>query len=470
MKKAIFRGSLKKLKNLITFLFFVIFSTVAIPASFDCNRNIALSHIEKMICENKELSEVDKKLGEVYKKALAISTNDQSLKAEQKVWLRTKRDLCSNISCLLEAYNIRLIDFYRKSIANNRAKIDKLAIKTADIKEFEQITDAAEVIADKDTELDRLAKEAADDKGFEPITAIDAGTNTRFSFWQIALMIVVGSWFLKTTNRAIKNSEKRRKQEQAENAARLAQEEFQRTQRAIARAQSLSDIAGLVSKAQVSAAKLPLLISDTEFWLNQAENEFSEGVYSPFWEAMERAVQSLSEFDKTIRFIETAQQRHALEAPALAPDAAIFSLGLRVLPNPSATNRRMKDLYRKAQKDPHFAQIYEQRRTNAILIEGFSSLGDALNYLGDLIESEIRLLGDQLSFRLGDIELSLSESSKQMQRQHEELLQTAQLWREEARNGNAELATIAQTNAESAERGAKERRDMLDNIQHRRKP
>lgn len=277
-------------------------------------------------------------------------------------------------------------------------------------------------------------------------------------------------WLIKNIVNEISETDKEAEIEQAEKKRQLEQEEYQRTQKALARARALSNIAELVSNSQLSAAELPLILSNAELWLDQAENEFSEGLYSPFWEAMEGAVQNLGQFDKTLRSIEAAQQRYALDAPPLAPDAVSFSLGVTVLPNPSATNQRMKVLYRKAQKDPYFAQIYEQRRTNAILIEGFRSLGDALIYLGDRIESELHSLGDHLSFRLGDIESSIRESSKQMGRQHEELLQTAQSWREKARSGNAELAAIARSNAENAERSARERRDMLDNIQHRRKP
>lgn len=287
-------------------------------------------------------------------------------------------------------------------------------------------------------------------------------------FGSILIGAVIG--FVRPLSAEAKRQAWLAKEERQRQQILKAEREKQIAQNAIARTRALSNIDGLVSSAQVSAAKLPLLMSDAELWLDQAENEFSEGLYSPFWEAMEGAVQHLSQFDKTLRTIETAQQRYAIEAPPLAPDAVSFSLGVRVLPNPSATNQRMKALYRQAQKDPHFAQIYEQRRTNAILIEGFQSLGEALTYLGDRIESDLRSLGDHLSFRLGDIESSIRESSKQMERQHEELLQTAQSWREEARNGNAELIVVARTNAENAERSAKERRDMLDNIQHRRRP
>lgn len=291
-----------------------------------------------------------------------------------------------------------------------------------------------------------------------------------FSFWQIALAVIIGGWFLKNAIRTIKQATRRCKQEQSEKTARLAQEEYQRTQKRIARARALSNIAKLVSNTQVLAAKLPLSLSNAESWLDQAENEFLEGLYSPFWEAMEGAIQHLSQFEQTLRSIEAGQQQYAIEAPPLAPDAVNFSLGITVLPNPSSTNQRMKALYRQAQKNPHFAQIYEQRRTNSILIEGFQSLGEAINYLGDHVESELRSLGDHLSFRLGDIELSLRESSKQMERQQEKLLMEAQRFREEARGDNAELIAVARLNAENAEKGAKERRDMLDNIQHRRKP
>lgn len=294
-------------------------------------------------------------------------------------------------------------------------------------------------------------------------------------FYIIVLWITIR--IIKDIDKARNKANIKRAEEKRQKDARLAQEEYQYTQKAVARARALSNIAELVSNSQVSAAELPLSLSNGELWLDQAENEFSEGVYSPFWEAMEGAVQSLSEFNKTLRSIEAARQRYALEAPPLAPDAVSFSLGVTALPNPSATNQRMKALYRQAQKNPHFAQIYEQRRTNAILIEGFRSLGDAINYLGDRIESELRSISDHLDFRLSDLESALRDSSEQMERQHDALLQTAQSWREEARSGNSELIAVARSNAEQAEKHAKERREyetttrnMLDNIQHRRKP
>lgn len=284
-------------------------------------------------------------------------------------------------------------------------------------------------------------------------------------------------WIIKCIAESFNKAEMKRAEKKRQKDALLAQEEYQRTQNVVARARALSAVAGLVSDAQVSAAKLPLILSEAELALNLAEKEFAEGLYSPFWEAMESAVYKLSLFDKTLRNIEAAKNRYAIEAPPLAPDVVKFSIGLSIVPDTYATNQRMTAFFRRAQKDPHFAHIYEQRRTNTILIEGFRSLGDALNNLGDRIEFELRSLQDTIDFRLSDLESALNDSSTQLKRQHDELLQTAQSWRNEAQSGNSELIAIARANAERAEINAKARSDyeratrtMLDNIQHRRTP
>jgi hypothetical protein len=282
---------------------------------------------------------------------------------------------------------------------------------------------------------------------------------------------------LEEANRMRQREERQREEEERQRIQNTIADERRRVQNAIARAQALAAISQLVSGAQLSAAKLSLLMAEAESALDLAEREFSDGLYSPFWEAMESAAQSMHSFDKTLEAITSAQQRYAVEAPPLRPDAVSFSLGITVLPSPSSTSGRMKELYRKAQKDSHFAQIYEQRRTiyeqrrtNEILIEGFRSLGDDLTYLGDRIESKLQSVGSRMELRLADIDSALRDSSKQMEGQQQALLQEAKSWREEARSGNAELAVIARRNAEQAENSARERRAMLDNIQHHRKP
>lgn len=267
---------------------------------------------------------------------------------------------------------------------------------------------------------------------------------------------------------AAKHEAKRRAEEEAER-------ERVRARDAALRTRSLAKLEQLVSDAQSSAARLPLFVSEAELALDRAEQEFSDGLYSPFWEAMEDAVQHLARFEETLRSLEAARNQHQHYAPGLESDAVPFSLGLSVLPDTAVTTRRMKALYRSAQKDPHFAQVYEQRRTNAILIQGFRSLGDALTSFGSRLESQLEALGSQLDFRLSDIQTALAETAEQLKEQHDALLQAAREWQAETHSANTDLAIAAREYAQQAQKDALARRaceaetlEMLDNIQRRR--
>lgn len=58
----------------------------AFAASFDCTK--ASNWLEKRICNNQKLSELDDTLEATYKEALAKSKNPEQLKADQRVWLK----------------------------------------------------------------------------------------------------------------------------------------------------------------------------------------------------------------------------------------------------------------------------------------------------------------------------------------------------------------------------------------------
>jgi uncharacterized protein YecT (DUF1311 family) len=74
-------------------------------ASFDCRK--AVAHVEKTICSDYQLSNLDSLLANTYKKALANAVDPGELKAEQHAWLTT-RDKCLDAACLAQAYNARL--------------------------------------------------------------------------------------------------------------------------------------------------------------------------------------------------------------------------------------------------------------------------------------------------------------------------------------------------------------------------
>lgn len=75
-------------------------------ASFDCEK--ATSAIEKLICDNNELSWLDEMLGHIYRTALERSTGKRQISKEQRLWLKNVRNVCQNVECVKDAYKQRI--------------------------------------------------------------------------------------------------------------------------------------------------------------------------------------------------------------------------------------------------------------------------------------------------------------------------------------------------------------------------
>jgi hypothetical protein len=235
----------------------------------------------------------------------------------------------------------------------------------------------------------------------------------------------------------------------------------------------LARLAKLRSEAQSAALSLASVAADAELDLDMAERELLEGRYSPFWEAMEEGTDKLNRFDQTVALIAARRTEYADGNAKIGMNAPAFDLAISMLPDPTDTHRRLVAMYRRAQTDPHFANIYEQRRiaarldrTNAILVAGFSSLGQAIERLGDRTEDAIRDLGAKLDCRLGSIQSSLESAAAAAAEQREALAT------ELRRCGDRTDAVTEQLRQDVANRTEHERvsRRMLDNIQHRRTP
>lgn len=221
----------------------------------------------------------------------------------------------------------------------------------------------------------------------------------------------------------------------------------------------------LCSESQAAAARLPVVLAQAEIALDRADDELHVGLYSPFWEAMEEATRQLSAFEDDVRLIESRRTTHQMQAQ-LTSAAPPFSLGVSVLPDPAATHKRLVRLYRQAQLNRNYAFVYEQRRMSTILIAGFSSLGQAIEGLGDNTIAAITHLRTAVDCRLVSIESSLEASVSAAAKQ------TAALAEEMHRVGKTDAAVLDQLRQDSLLRSEHERvaRRMLDNIQRRRKP
>ena len=116
----------------------------------------------------------------------------------------------------------------------------------------------------------------------------------------------------------------------------------------------------------------------------------------------------------------------------------------------------MRSIVRQAQKDFHFATIFEQRRTNGILVAGFANLGSAIEDMGSRIDGSIKTLTQTL-------ESSMSAITDQNAEFHQESLAATEALKEQQ-------ASDAQAGREQSASNTEAEQEMLNNIQRRRLP
>ena len=118
---------------------FLISSTFAHPASFDCTKTSTQN--EKYICTNIELGKLDEQMAYSYKKLFEV--HGEILKSQQKGWIKYLRN-CKDEACLIYEYKDRINDLER--IKNKILVIEKILIK--EIKPAEERYDY-KIIADR---------------------------------------------------------------------------------------------------------------------------------------------------------------------------------------------------------------------------------------------------------------------------------------------------------------------------------
>jgi uncharacterized protein len=100
----------------------VVFLLLAVEShavSFDCAKAATL--VEKTICSEKRLSELDDLLMQSYRQAVANVANKDAIKAEQRAWLKN-RNLCLDPECLRKSYEERIKQLDKPLAQNNDTK------------------------------------------------------------------------------------------------------------------------------------------------------------------------------------------------------------------------------------------------------------------------------------------------------------------------------------------------------------
>jgi len=204
---------------------------------------------------------------------------------------------------------------------------------------------------------------------------------------------------------------------------------------------------------------MPKHLSSAEKYLDQGEVDFADGAFAPFWDSIENAAITLARFAEGVHHIKnnssgyTALIRKYEDTPPQFPLAHQSVAKLGVVG--TATAERMKATVRTAQRNFQFATIFEQRKTNQILVAGFTNLAEALDRMTwqitasiDDLTGSVDVMTSTLNESMRAIHSRMGDISEKTNQHHDELIE------------------------EVSQGAARERKalEMLDNIQRGRRP
>lgn len=162
---------------------------------------------------------------------------------------------------------------------------------------------------------------------------------------------------------------------------------------------------------------IPKRLLNAEELLDLAEREFTDGAFSPFWDTIGKATGKLGNIRGSVKVIEDSAKKytdtiHLYERsfPAFPIDLASVSKLDVVI----ATEVRLRVIVRQAQRNFQFAMIYEQHKTNDILVEGFQNLGDALFRLSEELSHSIAGLTEHMSAMASAMEFGFDSLSTEL--------------------------------------------------------
>ena len=212
--------------------------------------------------------------------------------------------------------------------------------------------------------------------------------------------------------------------------------------------------------------KLVQHLTSAESDLKTAEYEFNDGAFAPFWDAIERAAANLSSFHEMTRHLTGQAKKYYASLRDREHTFPQFPVALTTLPDPTHAASRMQAIVRQAQRNFQFATIYEQRKTNNILKHGFLSLSSAIADLGSTLQGSFDDLRDSVSTGFTNVveqqiatRASIESAAAAAKTASDEVLG-------EMKGGHRAVETHAKEQLTRDEA----MKEMLDNIQRRRKP
>lgn len=99
---------MKSIRIVSVFCLISLISWSAYAASFDCGK--VDTFIERLICSDAGLSELDDAMMVAYKRARTQSKDPRSIGVDHRAWLKNVRNACRDVACLQRAYEDQIME------------------------------------------------------------------------------------------------------------------------------------------------------------------------------------------------------------------------------------------------------------------------------------------------------------------------------------------------------------------------
>jgi conjugal transfer/entry exclusion protein len=217
-------------------------------------------------------------------------------------------------------------------------------------------------------------------------------------FWYISIPLIAISYFI------YKNVQQKREREKRDKEEKAQLKKYYEEQ-----AEYHNQLINLSEDSLVIFESLPNHLQEADNFLDQSERNFNDRAFAPFWDAIERVTKSLGRFEESIEAINNNANQYIYTIEnydAQPPNFPLKRSYVKKLKIGAKTSERQQEIVREAQRDFQFAMIYEQRKTNQILVAGFTNLANALNEMTWKISNSI----DQLSEGIFELSDSLDKT------------------------------------------------------------
>ncbi|MDZ4780200.1 MAG: hypothetical protein SGJ19_08110 [Planctomycetia bacterium] len=256
------------------------------------------------------------------------------------------------------------------------------------------------------------------------------------------------------------DEEKRRSDQKLAEAVRGEQEKRQRLE-------------GYLAVVNKNTAVIPERVNNAKIALDRADKEFEGGYLDPFWDEIERAITELAFVDRAAREVQAALQAYSEEPIKDWSDpvgAAKLSTAVTHLPSTTQLYERLRGTIRRTQTSDKYTLVFHVRRTNKILVHGFTTLGDAINDMGWRISVATNAVAGAVSGLQSSVSTFAEQVTDELRKSRSQSEEALRQQSERSQSQDSRAREAGDAFAEEWRAAEAAKIDLLDNIQRGVKP